>query len=378
MSDAAPTSSTAATPSAVYYDGVSSRKRAVTLDFGEELQVRENGELRTSWPYAAIRRADGPRDRMRLSCETAPPLARLEVRDLSAQAALTLRCSALDTGHAGRTGTARIVGWSLAAVASIVLVILYGVPVVAERLTPLIPQSFERRVGDVADNQMKLLFEGKTCDRADGQAAFAKLVGALREAGGLDPSVTSAVITNTTANAIALPGGRIYLFAGLLKKAESPDEIAGVIAHELGHVRHRDHLRALIQNGGTSFLLGLLLGDITGSGAVIFASRTLFNASYSREAENDADRFAIDVMKKLGRSPRPMGELLFRVTGKQGDKSISVLNSHPLTEDRLARMKREDSAATGAPLLNEAEWQALKQICDKPENSDKKSAPGKT
>ena len=104
----------------------------------------------------------------------------------------------------------------------------------------------------------------------------------------------------------------------------------------------------------------------------------MFNASYSREAENDADRFAIDVMKKLGRSPRPMGELLFRVTGKQGDKSISVLNSHPLTEDRLARMKREDSAATGAPLLNEAEWQALKQICDKPENSDKESAPGKT
>lgn len=376
MNDAAPTSSSAVA-SAVYYDGVSSRKRAVTLTFGEELQIREKDELRTSWPYAAIRRADGPRDRLRLSCETAPPLARLETRDLGAQAALTLRCPDLDLGHADRRGTGRIVGWSLAAIVSIVLVILYGVPVVAERLTPLIPQSFERRVGDVADNQMKLMFDGKTCDRAEGQAAFAKLVGALREAGGLDPSVKSAVITNSTANAIALPGGRIYLFAGLLAKAESPDEIAGVIAHELGHVRHRDHLRALIQNGGTSFLLGLLLGDITGSGAVIFASRTLFNASYSREAENDADRFAIEVMKKLGRSPRPMGELLFRVTGKQGDKNISVLSSHPLTEDRLARMKEHDQPPAGAPLLNAAEWQALKQICPKPENADKATEAGK-
>ena len=67
----------------------------------------------------------------------------------------------------------------------------------------------------------------------------------------------------------------VYLLNGLLAKAENPDEIAGVLAHELGHLRHRDGTRNLIYNGGTSFLIGLLFGDVTGSGAVIFASRSL-------------------------------------------------------------------------------------------------------
>ena len=75
-------------------------------------------------------------------------------------------------------------------------------------------------------------------------------------------------------NAIALPGGKIYLFDGLLQKAASPDEIAGIIAHELGHAHHRHNMRTLIYNGGTSFLIGLLLGDITGGSAVIFATRS--------------------------------------------------------------------------------------------------------
>ena len=152
-------------------------------------------------------------------------------------------------------------------------------------------------------------------------------------------------------NAFALPGGKVYLFNGLLAKAENPDEIAGVLAHELGHLRHRDGTRNLIYNGGTSFLIGLLFGDITGSGALIFASRSLVTASYSREAEQNADTFSIDVMHKLGRSTKPMGELLFRVTGKEVDKSLSILSNHPLTEDRLKRMSDEDRPPSGPPLL---------------------------
>ena len=159
------------------------------------------------------------------------------------------------------------------------------------------------------------------------------------------------------------PGGKVFLFDGLLAKAENPDEIAGVLAHELGHLKHRDNMRGLIYNGGTSFLIGLLFGDITGSSALIFASRTLVNASHSREQEGDADTFAIEVMQKLGRSPKPMGELLYRVTGKEGGKGLSILSGHPLTEDRLARMTREHKPPSGPPLLTPAEWVALKDIC---------------
>jgi predicted Zn-dependent protease len=107
----------------------------------------------------------------------------------------------------------------------------------------------------------------------------------------------------------------------------------------------------------------LLFGDVTGSGALIFASRSLVTASYSREAEQNADTFSIDVMHRLGRSPKAMGELLFRVTGKEVDNALSVLSNHPLTEDRLKRMSDEDRPLTGPPLLTAEEWTSLKAIC---------------
>jgi predicted Zn-dependent protease len=119
----------------------------------------------------------------------------------------------------------------------------------------------------------------------------------------------------------------------------------------------------LIYNGGTSFLIGLLFGDITGSSTLIFASRSIMTASYTREAEQGADNFSIDVMQKLGRPIKPMGELLFRVTGKQGDKGLSILASHPLTEDRLKRMSEMQQTSSGVPLLTPEEWTALKAIC---------------
>ena len=68
-------------------------------------------------------------------------------------------------------------------------------------------------------------------------------------------------------------------------------------------------------------------------------------------------------MQKLGRSPKAMGELMLRVTGKEGGKGLTIISSHPLTEDRLARMSKEDQTPKGAPLLTDAEWQALKGIC---------------
>jgi predicted Zn-dependent protease len=124
-------------------------------------------------------------------------------------------------------------------------------------------------------------------------------------------------------------------------------------------------MRTLIYNGGTSFLVGLLLGAITGGGAVIFTTRQLLHASHSREAEEEADDFAFTTMRKLGRSPVPMAELLFRITGAEGKQlgGFTILNSHPLTESRLAAAKKADRPNTGPEILSGAEWRALKAIC---------------
>jgi Zn-dependent protease with chaperone function len=350
--------------SAVFFDGGSNRRRLVTLGFRDQLELSESVQSTTAWPYSDIRRVDSPSGMLRLSCLTAPALARLEIRDAAVAAELVSRCAQLDDNSPGSHGVAAIVGWSIAAAVSIVAVVLFGMPLAADRLAPLVPQVIERRLGDVAEKQIKTLFGGRICNNAAGQAAFTKLVNTIRQPAGMDTAVEAAVLATPVPNAFALPDGKIFVFEGLLAKAESPDEIAGILAHELGHLRHRDGTRNLIYNGGTSFLIGLLFGDITGSGALIFASRSLVTSSYSREAERNADSFAIEVMKGLGRSPMPMGQLLLRVTGKEVDKSLSILSSHPMTEDRLARMGSVDRPPSGPPLLTVGEWVSLKAICD--------------
>jgi Zn-dependent protease with chaperone function len=344
---------------AVFYDGTSNRKRAVTLRFGDALAIVEDGAVVATWPYADVRRADGAK-RLRLFCTSALPLARLEIADPDAAAAVASRCPKLDAGRGGAQ-TGRIVAWSLAAAVSIVLVTVYGIPLLADRLAPLVPFAVEKRIGEAVDRQAKAVFGGDICARPDGQAAFDKMMAKIKDAGGFDAPLEAHVLSSSITNAYALPGGKIYLLDGLLQRARNVDEVAGVMAHELGHAQNRDGLRKIIQTGGSSFLIGLLFGDVTGGSAVLFAARSIANASYSREAESRADAFTVKAMNGLGRSPRPMGEFLVRITG--GGKVATVIDSHPLSADRLERMKKDDRGETGPPILTDAEWQALRQIC---------------
>jgi Zn-dependent protease with chaperone function len=351
---------------AVFFDGASNRKRWVKLRFATGLDIVEDSAVIATWPYDAVRRMDGPQALLRLGYASAPPLARLEIANPEMAEAVTRHCPSLDIGRRGPAHTGRIVLWSIAAVCSILLVAIYGIPLLADRLTPLMPFSIEKRIGKAVDGQVRLIFKGKVCTGAEGHVALQSLVDKLSRAGGMDMPIEAQVLSSAVPNALALPGGRIYLLDGLLQKARGPDEIGGVLAHELGHAQHRDGLRRLIQTGGTSFLIGLMFGDVFGGSALIFATRSILDASYSREAEQNADTFAVAAMHKLGRSPLPMGELLSRISGAEGKSGIVILNSHPLTEDRLAMMRRQDRPSTGPALLSDGEWAALKSICKAP------------
>ena len=86
------------------------------------------------------------------------------------------------------------------------------------------------------------------------------------------------------------------MFEGLVDKANTPDELAGVIAHEMGHVAHRDGVRAVIQAAGLSFLFGMLIGDFSGGGAAVIAMRTVLQSSYSRETEAAADAWGAGLL----------------------------------------------------------------------------------
>ena len=100
MESATPETPTSqASGSAIYFDGVSSRRRTVTLRWSERLEIAEDGQVLAAWAYADIRRVDGPAGVLRLSCLTAPALARLEIRDSAFAAELTARLRSGEPGY---------------------------------------------------------------------------------------------------------------------------------------------------------------------------------------------------------------------------------------------------------------------------------------
>ncbi|EJN10557.1 hypothetical protein PMI42_06126, partial [Bradyrhizobium sp. YR681] len=133
MTDTSAEAAQSAKPT-IFFDGVSSRRRQVTLTPADALEIVEEGGTPVRWAYDDIRRADSPVGVLRLSSTSAPPLARLEIRDVALAAEVAARCARLDEHQTTRRGVAKIVGWSVAAAVSIVCVVLFGVPLAADRL----------------------------------------------------------------------------------------------------------------------------------------------------------------------------------------------------------------------------------------------------
>ncbi len=367
---------------AIFFDGVTPARHAVEVELGPAaVQIRApGGEALAEWPYAELAAYASPEGVLRLGRAKSPVLARLEIHDPGLAAAFKSRAGRIPQFGAVEPRTRlKVVGWSLAAVASAVLVAMFGVPAVAARVTPLVPVRVEQRLGASVELQVRALLDRGQKDRfecgqgASAQAsrdAFDKLVRGLEGSAALPLPVRASVVRRSEVNAIALPGGRVYVFQGLIDKANTPDELAGVIAHEMGHIAHRDGVRAVIQAGGLSFLFGMLIGDFSGGGAAVIAMRTVLQSSYSRETEAAADTYGAQLMVKLERDPRALGEILMRVADMPGP-TAKILLSHPQARERAAAIEAIARAAgpAAAPspaaggLISASEWAALKRIC---------------
>jgi Zn-dependent protease with chaperone function len=118
----------------------------------------------------------------------------------------------------------------------------------------------------------------------------------------------------------------------------------------------------LLQAAGLSFLFGMVLGDFVGGGAVMIAARSVVTSAYSREVETAADLYSVDLMSRVGGDPRALSTVLTRITGNI-EPGLTILLDHPQTRDRVARINALPAQKNPVPLLDPAEWAALKQIC---------------
>lgn len=195
-------------------------------------------------------------------------------------------------------------------------------------LAPLVPPSLEKKLGDAMVGD----FGGRVCNGPGGQEALDVLV---RRVEPKPDGLKVRVVNIAMVNAVAMPGGNIFIFRGLLQEAKSPDELAGVVAHEIGHVRNRDVMQALLRQMGLSVLLGGANADVGGSINALVAS------TYSREAEAAADQYAIRAMRSASVSPLDTAGFFARLSDMEEQMEGKVT---PKTGGDAAKAKTEKGA----------------------------------
>lgn len=146
------------------------------------------------------------------------------------------------------------------------------------------------------------------------------------------------------ANALALPGGTIILTDQLEALSESDDELAGVFAHEIGHVEHQHSLRQLYRTLGVAFMIAVIAGETEQIVEEVLSLAVIIdNFGYSRSFEFEADGHSAEIMERAKRDPFAFVNLLDRVFEKYGldkDKESGWLSTHPGNGERRDHVQR--------------------------------------
>jgi predicted Zn-dependent protease len=180
--------------------------------------------------------------------------------------------------------------------------------------------------------------------------------------------MTVKVVTDEEVNAFTVPGGTIYLNSGLFKKVDTEAELAGVIAHEMGHAVKRHGTQQLTRMYGINLLLGLFFGENTAEWKYVVAD--LFSSvgllAYGRDAEFDADRLAVKIVNKAGYNPNEFLIFLYKLKEMEEDEPtllVEFLSTHPDIDERIEKVKRvisKTTSVTSRPIINTARFDYIK------------------
>lgn len=224
-------------------------------------------------------------------------------------------------------------------------------------IAPHVPRSWERNLGTAMVGD----FGELRCRNAEGQRALEALVERVAPGATHGPNaIKVATLDVPVFNAAALPGGYIVVFKPAITETE-PDALAGIVAHEVAHVRRRHVTEALIRELGIGALIRLFAGDIGANAQQIVA------LSYTRENEAQADSDAIAMLKRANISPKPTAELFAHLSKEQHEGSgfgAEFLRSHPLSGNRARKFAVSfDPRESYGPALTRQQADALFNIC---------------
>jgi len=228
----------------------------------------------------------------------------------------------------------------LAVVGGLTLLLWFGSDLLVELAVDRIPVEWEQKIGESAYRdflmQQTLLKEGPAV------AAINEITQRLTEQIPDNPyKFEISVVKSDVVNAFALPGGYVVVLTGLLQKAESGEEVAGVLSHELNHVLQRHGLDRMVKQIGLIGIMTIVFGDQQGLiGLMKQVGVELLTLKFGRAQETEADMTGLRLLHRAKIDPTGMVTFFQRLSEKENGR-VEWLSTHPMSAGRAERLKAE-------------------------------------
>lgn len=363
---------------AVFFDGETARDRAVTVErVGDMLQFSGEHTPLTRWSISGLHPIDPPTPGQQFRLTHASQRGgRLIIRDEAFINDLLASNGALRGGY-NFGHWAQVFGWTVGGLAVAAALGWLAMSFLPQQLAHLLPDSWRNRVGDQVIGS--LVSGSRKCETPAATEAWSSMVAALAEGNSNLPPISISVYDVPVMNAFAAPGGKIVFTKKLIDEAESPDEIAGILAHETGHVAHLHPEAQMVRLAG----LQILISAISNGGGGEWAGNVAALAAifrYSRDAEREADDYARSTMTAAAIDPTGLKHFFEKVlkiqkgtSGSAGAPSASeptalekignIFSTHPGTEDRIKDIQPLPAGVIPATIMSPEQWKALKAVC---------------
>jgi predicted Zn-dependent protease len=184
----------------------------------------------------------------------------------------------------------------------------------------------------------------------------------IKSANDLEIDIKLHVINKDDINAFALPDDNMIVYKGLINECQSPEELAGVLGHEIAHMKKNHVMKKLITEVGLSVILSLTAGN----GAVIQETfKILTSSAYDRTLESEADQTSVEYLQNADIDSRPFAEFLFRLSLDENERlqHLQLMSSHPASEERAKSILDNVNLEEGSlrPLMTEIKWSTYKE-----------------
>ncbi|MFQ5991848.1 MAG: M48 family metallopeptidase [Nitrospiraceae bacterium] len=359
--------------SGYYLDGRSSARQPVSIQlFADTLRVTTESQTTFEWRYNEIHQTQGSYAGEQVRLERGgecPEL--LLVPDVAFLAALhrvaLVRPSHIHNPAHRRWRSALTLVAGLAVIIFVAIQYVWGIPGLAAFVAPHIPVSWEERLGRTVVERLAPAEE--RCNAPGQVEAIQRVATPLIQTLTETPYEFHIIVLDSpVVNAFAAPGGYVVVFKGLLERTQSPEELAGVLSHEMQHIEQRHVTRALLEQISTGLLISAISGDPTGGVAFgVEGARALGMLRYSRNHEADADTRGIGMLLSAGVDPNEMiafyRELQSHTKGQEG--VMSYLSTHPSTEERIMNLQTlaKGTSSQTTKIAPDLDWPSIRSQC---------------